>query len=120
LQLQDIAAEAWFLPSPHIRIRRWLDGLITEPGLPPPNVRVGCDTVNLRHYRFLRRTGMLAVCSAWMLPSIRRFGLELLPVSEPALEREIASMRRAGGHVSPLCARLEELLRIGARSRRAA
>ena len=38
---------------------------------------------------------MLAVCSGWMAPAIRRFGLEILQPADLALEDEIASMRRA-------------------------
>jgi hypothetical protein len=66
------------LPSPHIRICRHLAALIAEGGLPPLNVRAECDTVNLDRYRLLG-TEMLAVCSAWMAPAIRRFALEILP-----------------------------------------
>jgi hypothetical protein len=68
-------------------------------------VRVEFDTVDPDHYRFLLGTGMLAVCSGWMAPAIRRFGLEIVPPADLALEHEIASMRRAGGDVSPICAR---------------
>jgi hypothetical protein len=68
-------------------------------------VRVEFDTVDPDHYRFLLGTGMLAVCSGWMAPAIRRFGLEIVPPADLVLEHEIASMRRAGGDVSPICAR---------------
>ena len=42
---------------------------------------------------------MLAVCSGWMVPAIRRFGLEILPPADLALERDRfhAARPAAGG-----------------------
>ena len=68
--------------------------------------------------RLLSSTPMLAVVSDWWTPFMHRFDMEILPVTDLIVDREIASMRRSEGYVSPLCTRLEELFRAGIRPAR--
>lgn len=117
IRWEDVAAQPWFLPSAQVRIRRLLDRRVAEAGLPPLNARVECDVVSVDQFRMLRGTRLLAICSEWSEPAMRRFGIEFVPIEQLGLDREVASIRRAGGYVSPLSERLDELLRAGLRRR---
>lgn len=114
---EDVAAQPWFLPSAHTPVRRLLDRRVAEAGLPPLNARVECDVVSIDQFRMLRGTRMLAICSEWSEPAMRRFGIEFVPTEHLGLEREIASMQRAGAYSSPLSERFDELLRAGLKDR---
>lgn len=114
VRLQDVGAEPWLLPSAHIRVRRVLEQRIAEDGLPPLNVRVESDSLSTTHFRLLRGTRMIGVTSEWVVPSLRKAGLEVLTVVGMNIERDIASMRRTGGYTSPLSERLDQLFQHAA------
>jgi DNA-binding transcriptional LysR family regulator len=118
--LADIAAEPWLLPTPKMRVRRALDELVAGAGLAALNARIESDTITAGHFRLLEGTRMLALCTEWWLPTLRRLGLEPLPLppDEIGPARAVALMRRLDGYVSPLAARLRELLteRVGRRA----
>jgi len=118
--LADIAAEPWLLPTPKMRVRRALDELVAGAGLAALNARIESDTITAGHFRLLEGTRMLALCTEWWLPTLRRLGLEPLPMppDEIGPARAVALMRRLDGYVSPLAARLRELLteRVGRRA----
>jgi DNA-binding transcriptional LysR family regulator len=111
IRLRDLAAEPWLLPSPHIRVRRLLVARGGVLGLPPLKVLFQRDSISPTQLRLLTGTRMLTVFSDWWTPHMRRFGVERVPVADLSVRREIASLRRAEGYVSPLCKRLEELFR---------
>jgi DNA-binding transcriptional LysR family regulator len=111
--LRDLAREPWLLPPPHVRVRHLLEERMAELGLAPLNVRVESDSLSPTQLRLLCGTRMVAVFSEWWGPFVRRFGVEPLPVADLAVYREIASMRRTEGYVSPLSTRLEELFHAG-------
>lgn len=107
----DLAAEPWLLPRRDNRIRRILEEKASASGVPPLDVRVESHTVNPAQYSLLRGTRLLSIGSAWAVKPLRQLGLEVLEVPDLILNREIVSIQRAGGYVSPLGERLEELLR---------
>lgn len=114
-RLQDVGAQPWLLPSIHIRVRRVLEQRIAKAGLPPLNVRVESDSLSATQFQMLRGTRMIGVTSEWVVPSLRKAGLEVLPVIGLNIERDIASMRRTGGYVSPLSERLDQLFQQAAK-----
>lgn len=112
LSLKDLAQEQWILPSPHVRVRQWITGEYHKQGLEGPHVRVEAEFGRIFMWPLVRGSPLLTICSGGALAEAHRFGLEVLPVPELEIEREIGVITRSGAWCSPLTARLTELLRI--------
>ncbi len=108
---QDLAGQQWILPGPHIRLREWIDGEYRKRGIEGPQVRVEAEFGRVSMWPLVKGTSLLTLCSADGLAEVRRLGLEVLPVRELEIGREMGVVMRAGAWCSPLAQRLTELLR---------
>ncbi|MGE0796897.1 MAG: LysR family transcriptional regulator [Lautropia sp.] len=108
--LADIAAQSWMLQPVQFRVRRMLDERVAEAKLPPLQVRIESDVAALARLTLLCGTRMLALHVDREQAVFERLGLRALDVAGLQLDRHVALMRRKGGYVSPLSARLGELL----------
>ena len=106
----ELGAQGWMLPPPPNRLRLRLEQAAVEAGCPPLDVRVETRSPGLSHFRLLKGTRMVSLCNQWLAPAARRAGLEVLDSDLLGLSRRIAVVRRAGGYLSPLAERLEELM----------
>ncbi|WP_067065988.1 LysR family transcriptional regulator [Roseateles chitosanitabidus] len=110
LDIAAIAAEPWLLPPPDTRLRRELERLVQQSGLPPLTVRIEAAATNLNTMRLLCGTPLLTLSSSWSLPPLAAIGLKPLPIALPALRRKIGWITRRHGHRSPLLERMQQLL----------
>nr|WP_297526006.1 LysR family transcriptional regulator [uncultured Roseateles sp.] len=110
LDVADIATQPWLLPPPDTRLRRELERVVQESGLPPLRVRVEGAATTLNAMRLLCGTPLLTLSSSWSVESLASIGLKPLPIALPALRRKIAWMTRRHGYRSPLLERMQTLL----------
>lgn len=114
LALKDVAQEQWILPGPHVRVRQWITGEYRKRGLEGPHVRVEAEFGRVSMWPLAQGSTLLTLCSGGGLAEARRYGLEVLPVPELEIAREMGVIARAGAWRSPLAERLTELLRANA------
>ena len=110
LQLADLVDQPWLLPPPDTRMRRELERVVQQAGLPALNVRVEAAATGLNTLRLVTGTPMLTLGSQWSMEAMAGIGLRPLPIALPALRRRIGLLTRRHAHVSPLAHRLRELL----------
>lgn len=110
LRLADLAEQEWLLPGPTIPLRRQVDAAFRQQGLAEPRLRVETDFGSTSLLHLLRGTMMLCVAgteSFDMLAGLRALNLD---TGELDLGRHIGVILRTGAYLSPLAARLIELL----------
>lgn len=112
LALADLAQQQWILPMPQVRLRRWIKEEYRKRGLEGPDVRVEAEFGRISMWPLVRGSPLLTLCSGGGLVDAQRYGLEVLPVPELDLRREMGVVARAGAWHSPLAERLTELLRL--------
>ncbi|RTL71893.1 MAG: LysR family transcriptional regulator [Hyphomicrobiales bacterium] len=117
LAIADLAKARWLLPGADLPVRADLDRIFAKAGLGSPKVRVESNHITVAQFKLLRGTGLLALAQLGSLKSLKRHGIEMLKVSGFNLKREIAVLRRAGGFVSPLSLRLQQLMLLAAQTR---
>lgn len=112
LALADLAQQQWVLPVPDVRLRRWITQEYRQRGLAGPDVRVEAEFGRIPMWPLVRGSSLLTLCSGGGMAEVRRYGLEILPVQELELSREMGVVTRADAWRSPLVERLTELLRM--------
>lgn len=91
-------------------MRRELERVVQQAGLPTLNVRVEAAATGINTLRLVTGTPMLTLGSQWSMEAMAGVGLRPLPIALPALRRRIGLLTRRHAHVSPLAHRLRELL----------
>lgn len=117
LEIADLAEARWLLPGADLPVRADLDRIFAKAGLGSPKVRVESKHITVAQFKLLRGTGLLALAQLGSLKSLKRLGIEVLKVPGLNLKRDIAVLRRAGGFVSPLSQRLQQLVSLAAQKR---
>lgn len=111
LSLADVAQEEWVLPGKDVYVRQWIDGEYARRGVEGPVVRVEAEFGQVSMWPLVQGSQLLSICSASHLPTARHSGLEVLPMPDLNLDRQIGVVTRGGAWRSPLAQRLTQLLR---------
>jgi DNA-binding transcriptional LysR family regulator len=110
VRLADVAAQPWILQPEQFRVRRQLDQLVANAGLPALNTRIETDMASMNRLYLLRGTNMLTLHSDRSEGALKKLGLCSIEVRDLTLSRQIAVMRRSTGYLPPLSVRLSDLL----------
>lgn len=110
LEMADLVDQPWLLPPPDTRMRRELERVVQQAGLPALNVRVEAAASGINTLRLVTGTPMLTLGSQWSMAAMAGIGLRPLPIALPALRRRIGLLTRRHAFISPLAQRLREVL----------
>lgn len=108
--LKDLTAFSWALQPPGLPTRDWLDHTFDRKALPRPRVQVESTSL-LMLPALIVETGLLSFISRHHLQGQARIhGLKEVPVKGATMRRRLVVTYRERSFISPVAARLIELL----------
>jgi DNA-binding transcriptional LysR family regulator len=116
VEIEQLAAYRWVLPSRTVDMRRWLDSVFTAHGLLPPKVQIETNSIVMLP-RLIAHSELLSFASTRNLnpDRIGRY-VERLQLDTTTMRRQLGIVRSRGGYLSPAAVRLAALLRESGRS----
>jgi DNA-binding transcriptional LysR family regulator len=99
----------WMLPARTVASRQWLDQTFERHGLPRPNVQIESNVLNTI-LPVLEKTPLLGFVTRFNLVAGRARVREVV-LPEAQMKRRLGLAYRKNGYLSPVAARVADILR---------
>jgi DNA-binding transcriptional LysR family regulator len=107
--LADLVDYRWMLPAPTVASRQWLDQTFERHGLPRPSVQIESNVLNTI-LPVLEKTPLLGFVTRFNLVAGRARVREVV-LPEAQMKRRLGLAYRKNGYLSPVAARVADILR---------
>jgi DNA-binding transcriptional LysR family regulator len=108
--LADLVRYKWMLPARTVASRQWLDQTFERHGLPRPSVQIESNVLNTI-LPVLEKTSLLGFVTRYNLVAGRARVREVV-LPEAQMKRRLGLAYRKNGYLSPVAARVAEILRV--------
>lgn len=108
--LADLVHYKWMLPARTVSSRQWLDQTFERHGLPRPNVQIESNVLNAI-LPVLEKTPLLGFVTRFNLVDTRAHVREVV-LPEAQMKRRLGLAYRKNGYLSPVAARVADILRV--------
>jgi DNA-binding transcriptional LysR family regulator len=108
--LADLVRYQWMLPARTVASRQWLDQTFERHGLPRPRVQIESNVLN-SILPILETTPLLGFVTRFNLVAGRARVREVV-VPETRMKRRLGLTYRKNGYLSPVSARVADILRV--------
>jgi DNA-binding transcriptional LysR family regulator len=107
--LRDLLNYKWMLPARTVNSRQWLDQTFERNGLPRPQVQIESNVLNTI-LPVLERTTLLGFVTRLNLV-VGRAKVREVTLAEAQMKRRLGLTHRKNGYLSPVAARVADILR---------
>jgi DNA-binding transcriptional LysR family regulator len=108
--LADLVHYKWMLPARTVASRLWIDQTFERHGLPRPDVQIESNVLNWI-LPMLETTPLLGFVTRYNLVSARAHVREVV-LPEAQMKRRLGLAYRKNGYLSPVAARVADILRV--------